>query len=691
MKWIGILALALFALAACEGEVGNVSNNSTPPNNATGNNSPGCTDSDSDGICDHHEGREEDRDTDGDGTPDYLDMDSDGDGISDAFEAGDNDTTTPPYDSDSDGYPDFIDQDSDENGISDADEGTSDSDSDGIPNFSDLDNDGDAMLDTSELQGDPANPADSDMDGVPDYMDVDSDNDGIGDKFEHATDSDGDGNPNYLDQDSDNDGIPDSIEGGTNGDPTVQPVDTDEDGHDDYVDSDSDNDGLADGQEDVNANGIVDPGESDPRDDDTDDDGVSDLVEIAAGTDPQNDTDNPGANGDFVFLEPFEETQSPPEDTLSFSTAFQKLDLLFVEDVSGSMSSEMNGVRSSLVNMLNDVTCAPGEDPNLTNCIPDVQSGIITFGDAQNTYELVKTIDDNNIPADPGADNMCTYELLPTNAYGGSEEPISAMRAGITGSCDTDNTRIGRACFRPGALHLMLLITDEDLNEDSLYNNFQPAYDDLIAGGVRVIVDFGQGSSSEMSNLFNPLASAQSAGMDLVPELDITNLNISACSNLGSDPFYNNHAMVQGGNANAGPALSCAVQAVGAYLPQDVEAVVLNDPNNISVDGTPVDASQAFIDYIEVHMAGDSTCPSGYQAVDTNSDGHPDKFEGILPGNPVCWKIHSKENISIPPATVPQMFMATIEVYGTGGALLDSRDVYFLVPPYIEGPGVIGK
>jgi len=28
-----------------------------------------------------------------------------------------------------------------------------------------------------------------------------------------------------------------------------------------------------------------------------------------------------------------------------------------------------------------------------------------------------------------------------------------------------------------------------------------------------------------------------------------------------------------------------------------------------------------------------------------------------------------------------------VEVYGTGGALLDSREVFFLVPPEFEGPG----
>ena len=46
-------------------------------------------DTDGDRISDEDEGRVEGRDSDHDGTPDYLDDDSDNDGISDAIEAGD--------------------------------------------------------------------------------------------------------------------------------------------------------------------------------------------------------------------------------------------------------------------------------------------------------------------------------------------------------------------------------------------------------------------------------------------------------------------------------------------------------------------------------------------------------------------------------------------------------------------------
>lgn len=53
-----------------------------------------------------------------------------------------------------------------------------------------------------------------------------------------------------------------------------------------YEGRDTDGDGLDDGDEDVNKNNIVDPGETDRHNADTDGDGLSDGVERTFGTDP---------------------------------------------------------------------------------------------------------------------------------------------------------------------------------------------------------------------------------------------------------------------------------------------------------------------------------------------------------------------------------------------------------------------
>ena len=130
-------------------------------------------DSDGDGLTDGEEGRSDDapQDTDGDGTPDYLDEDSDGDGVSDAVESQPRDEDGAPADTDGDGTPDHLDRDSDDDGILDSSEGASE---DGVP-------------------------PDTDGDGVPDMRDTDSDADGLPDSVERLEDWDGDGIPNAVD------------------------------------------------------------------------------------------------------------------------------------------------------------------------------------------------------------------------------------------------------------------------------------------------------------------------------------------------------------------------------------------------------------------------------------------------------------------------------------------------------------
>jgi hypothetical protein len=78
-------------------------------------------------------------------------------------------------DTDGDGTPDYLDEDSDGDGILDIDEGGGDIDNDGIPNNQDTDADGDGIDDIAEGAGD------DDGDGIPDYLDSDADNDGIDD------------------------------------------------------------------------------------------------------------------------------------------------------------------------------------------------------------------------------------------------------------------------------------------------------------------------------------------------------------------------------------------------------------------------------------------------------------------------------------------------------------------------------
>lgn len=287
-------------------------------------------DTDGDGLLDGEENFSNiaNIDPDGDGLIPPLDNDSDNDGVKDGDEyynvthsweiqtlwdgrkmvkAG---KQSPFNDTDFDGKINMLDDDSDNDGIPDGQEFANgskpwrpvmrDSDGDGIPDGSEV-----YGLHTTNMgiiYTDPDNP-DSDGDGLLDGQEVEYAGGGW---WNAITD------PSKAD--SDNDSLSDGQEvtgwavttsNGliwTHSDP-LNP-DTDGDGISDYLEHeygydasnpDSDNDGLWDSQEDLNKNGVVDYGETNPLNPDCDDDGLLDGDELLMHTDPTNpDTDGDG-------------------------------------------------------------------------------------------------------------------------------------------------------------------------------------------------------------------------------------------------------------------------------------------------------------------------------------------------------------------------------------------------------------
>ncbi len=280
-------------------------------------------------------------DTDGEGLPDYVERcitgtdptnpDSDGDSVDDSIETG---RGMPGVDTDSDGTIDALDPDDDDDCVPTIEEDPNgdgvppndDSDMDGRPNFLDADDDGDGVSSCEEDadgDGDPTND-DADGDGVPNYLQPDSDGDCAlresvpaimcrddVDACPYEPESEN----GYMDDDGcpepdrDGDGVPDSIDNCVDT-PNPDQMDLDSDGAGDACDDDIDGDGLLNRCEipssqmcplDCRAicaelpEGFVCTGcaDTDPRDPDTDDGGVSDGDEVARGSDPLEEQDDP--------------------------------------------------------------------------------------------------------------------------------------------------------------------------------------------------------------------------------------------------------------------------------------------------------------------------------------------------------------------------------------------------------------
>jgi hypothetical protein len=329
-------------------------------------------DADGDNLSDELEGEAQSVDTDGDGTPDALDLDSDDDSIPDAIE-GQTSALGCATTQNSDGLdaPDFRDTDSDDNGLPDRDEvypdgsaydpqhaapNPADTDGDEIPDYADPDNDGDALPDADELEEGVA--VDTDGDGLPDLDDVDADGDTIADGFEQLADPDGDSVPAFRDLDSDDDGLSDECEAGPGHmlqDPTP---DTDNDGKYDFLDLDSDADGIPDGDEDANHDCVLDDGETDPRSADTDGDGTSDFIEVELGSDPRDPLATPGKLGKYYFILPYQGDPAPTTNLVPLHTDLQKGDVAFVVDTTATMGGEIQNLKTGMSDVIQQLHAA---------------------------------------------------------------------------------------------------------------------------------------------------------------------------------------------------------------------------------------------------------------------------------------------------------------------------------------------
>jgi hypothetical protein len=223
-------------------------------------------------------------DTDGDFTPDCIDLDDDADGDPDTTDCDDVDATVytgaaescDAIDSDCDGS--IVDEDPDFDGDLTPDCVDDDDDGDGDPDVTDC-----AQLDAAIYTG------------APETCDL-VDSDCNGSLVDGSTDFDGDLTPDCVDDDDDDDGDPD-VTDCADLDATIYTGATEL-----CDDIDSDCDGLiTDGFEDTDGDG--DP---DCFDDDDDDDGLPDEYELAQGLDPLDAgdaDDDPDLDGRVHLLE----------------------------------------------------------------------------------------------------------------------------------------------------------------------------------------------------------------------------------------------------------------------------------------------------------------------------------------------------------------------------------------------------
>jgi len=614
-------------------------------------------DDDGDGISNGDEGSADGRNTDGDKYPDYLDLDSDGDSLADALEAGDDKPDTKPVDSDGDGAPDFIDTDSDDDGLGD----------------------------TVELSAD-YQITDSDGDGAPDHLDTDSDGDSIEDGDDGESDFDKDETANFRDEDSDGDGISDAIESGDL-DPKTPPVDSDGDGKPNFLDVDSDNDFLPDAKEDLNGNGMVDPGESSPASEDSDGDGTPDLVEVVAGSDP-GDPAVTIPPGDFYFVLPYKGDKGDGD--LDFTTTVKQADVFFSMDTTGSFGQEIAEIQAAL-----EQTIVPG----IAAVIPDAAFGVGRFEDmpiapfglpGDKPFELLQPITTDIAKVSMG------LSLLPP-ANGGLDIPESgfealyqwASGAGLPdfGIPSFAPPGIGGVGFRKDALPIIVQITDARSHDALDYDALKSGAHDqaatiaaLNAIGARVI----------------GIDSLENAGTDDDPRAQLEALAIATKTLIPPDPGDGKcHTGV--GGAPRDPVMIGGAPACPVVFDVQPDGLGLG---TLIVDAVAELATLGVLD-ISTAKVGNTKGPKGDTIVAGFTTANflvaitpvapppagavisGDVFLGVTPGSTVTFHVEAHNDFQ-PPTLVDQLFDADIHLLGDAVTLLDVRKVYIIVPRKAE-------
>jgi hypothetical protein len=222
----------------------------------------------------------------------------------------------------------------------------------------------------------------------------------------------------------------------------------------------------------------------------------------------------------------------------------------------------------------------------------------------------------------------------------------------------------GYPCFRQGALPVVLLATDEP---------------PLSAGDTFKTPDWNTVVKQQFLATKARLVGILGSNLGPNTRADLEQM----ATDTGAIDAANGNAplVFDGAGTNAHLAIQAGILALANGLPLDISAVTSD------VAGDAVNAVTAFVDHIQTLQLGTAQCANGLNDIDTNADTFDDKYIQVRTGTPVCWKVVSKPNTTVPATDQPQLYKATITVWGDGVTQLDERDVFFLVPPVpLDGP-----
>jgi hypothetical protein len=310
------------------------------------------------------------------------------------------------------------------------------------------------------------------------------------------------------------------------------------------------------------------------------------------------------------------------------------------------------------------MVCFRGEcirDPGLgVGCVPDLWTGCGVFNDC-NTYD-----NQMHLQADPQA----TANALNAEGYPGGSEAVFQSVACVANPatyCSNDEhcsadpnvaNPVGCPGYRPDAVRILVQVTDAGNQGSSCMSNVALAGAALSDAAVDIKYVGIYGTQDDGGS---PCGNAATCTTQIGTAAGTVDIN--------GDPF-----VYSAFDAAIVAATQQAVMDIVRGVPLRVTIAAMDEPDDAG-------DSLQFLDYLEVNVTGQDNCTFVTPTEDTDANLHDDAFPALLGGTPVCWNVIPVPiNTTVPPTDEPQLFRARLTVYGDGSPL-DSRVVYFLVPP----------
>lgn len=440
--------------------------------------------------------------------------------------------------------------------------------------------------------------------------------------------------------------------------------------------SDSDRDGLSDYEEFCTYS-------TDACSIDSDGDGITDLGEVRGSmTDPLDPSSTIPADDFFIVL-PFNGPDRPLR-TLAFGTSINRADVYFLIDTTGSMGDPIANVRTSLT------TIAAA----LAERIPDVQMGVGQFkdlpfspygddgsflGSADTAYENMQIITGNvpsvqsalgGLVASGGADLPESHvvalfhtALTMGARYSHSGGAWTLPPADCPAIPDDPAPRIGYPCFRPGALPIVVMVTDIDMHNGpgnahpyAGVSPTPPSFDIAMSAvnsiGARFIGVAVDGTGGDVARARAHLEAAARA--------------------TGTIDSATGQPLVL--NASGGAVSESIIDAIGTLVGgvvQDVSTRLANVPGNPG----DTDATRFIKRVTPVEGYREGIPGAGYASKDETT------FYQVIPGTRVEFEVEFYNDFRVPETEAAEIHRARIIVIGNGVAELDAREVYIIVPP----------